>query len=330
MTEPRASIDPAPETREPEATGTAAVEPVAEAEAWAHAEAHALAAASLLDDPAVPSWTAAEHLRRGFSALARAAGLDPGEPATALDPSRIPWLGAPQAVVEPLRALAHEDDAALPDATLRRLAAALAAAVAAAADVRFAPARRKERRQRMLRRVAMGVVVLVPVVVGLALTVSDFREGPWRAAYYPTIDFQGEPVVRREGDVRFDWKRKGPTPELPEDAFSARFDVCMELPEALEIAFQLVSDDGSRLFIDGALAIDNWGRHGERARGAEIPVSAGMHHLRVEYFDARHGAGLELRASLYGEVPDALPVRYLRYPGDDLSVAAPCDALAVP
>jgi hypothetical protein len=320
MTEPTPAPSPAPAASSDAATPT----PSAEAGAWAQAEAHALAAAALLDDPSVPPWTAAEHLRRGFSALARAAGVERPEPAAALDPSTLPWLGAPQVVVEPLRSLGTDDDTTLPEPALRRLATALSTAVATAADARFAPTRRHERRQRLLRRVLMGAVVLAPVAVVLALTVRDFREGPWRGAYYPTIDFQGEPVVRREGDVRFDWKRKSPIPELPEDGFSARYDVCMALPEDAKIAFQLISDDGSRLFIDGELTIDNWGRHGERSRGAEVALSAGMHHVRVDYFDERHAAMLELRASLHGERPDSLPVRLLRHPGDDLTAEDPC------
>jgi len=291
---------------------------------WVQAEAHALAAAALLDDPSVPPWTAAGHLRHGFSALARAAGVERPEPAAALDPSTLPWLGSPQSLAEPLRQLGTDDDTTLPDPLLRRLSVALSAAVATATDARFAPTRRVERRRRLIRRMLMGVLVLVPVIVALVLTVRDYREGPWRGVYYPTIDFQGEPLVRREGDVRFDWKRLGPTPELPDDAFSARYDTCMELPEAREIAFQLISDDGSRLFIDGELVLDNWGRHGERSRGADVPLTAGMHHVRVEYFDERHGAAIELRASLYGELPDSLPVRLLHHPGDDLDAENPC------
>lgn len=317
MTEPTPA-EPALDASEPRRETTA------EADHWRRAEAHALAAAALLDDPSVPPWTAAEPLRRGFSALARAAGVPRPEPAAALDPSTLQWLGSPQSVAEPLRGLGTDDDATIPEPALRRLATALSTAVATAAETRFAPTRRRERRSRLVRRSLMGVLVLIPVVVGLVLTVRDFREGPWRGAYYSTIDFQGEPLVRREGDVRFDWKRRAPTPELPEDAFSVRWDTCMDLPESRAVTFQLVSDDGSRLYIDGELAVDNWGRHGERSRGADVPLEAGMHHLRVEYFDDRHSAAIELRASIYGELPDMLPVRLLQYPGDDLEAEDPC------
>lgn len=312
-------------TTEPKTTRAPTLPPSsAQATGFAEAEAHALAAASLLDDPAVPPWTAAEHLRRGYSALARAAGATPPEPAAELDPGALPWLGSPNVVGEALRTLATDDDAALPLEPLQVLSRALCTAVVTAADARFDPGRRLEQRRRLVRRTLMGVLVAIPVVVFAALTMGDFREGPWRGQYFPTIDFQGEPIVRRDGDLRFDWKRKSPAPELPDDGFSIRWDTCLQLPEDLEIAFQLISDDGSRLFVDGQLVVDNWGRHGSRSRGADVPVSAGMHHLRVEYFDDRHGSSVELRASLRGELPDALPVRLLHHPGDDLEAEDPC------
>jgi hypothetical protein len=294
-----------------------------EAAAWIRAEAHALAAAALLDDPSVPPWTAAEHLRRGFSALARAAGVARPEPAAALDPSTLPWLGSPQTVLDPLRRLGTDDDSTLPDPVLRRLSTALSAAVATAADTRFAPTRRVERRRRLVRHALVTMLVLGLVIAALVLTMPDYREGPWRAAYYPTADFQGEPLVRREGDVKFDWKRVGP-PGLPDDHFSIRFDTCLDLPEPREVTFQLVSDDGSRLFIDGTLVLDNWGIHDERSRGTEIPLTAGLHHLRVDYFDDRRAASIDLRASIWGERPDALPTRLLHHPGD---TNPPCTAL---
>ncbi|MEM9461531.1 MAG: PA14 domain-containing protein [Myxococcota bacterium] len=299
------------------------------ARAFFHADAHALAAASLLDDPSVPPWTAAEHLRRGFSALARAAGAPTPEPAAALDLSALPWLGSPQGTTEALRRLTDDDQAIEPH-VLRHLARALSAAVRNAQDERFAPRHRRARRRAFARRLGMGLLVLVPLVAVLVWTVPDYREGPWRAELYASPDFSGEPIMRRDGDVKFDWKRRAPNPDLPEEGFSVRWDTCMRIDKAREIAFQLISDDGSRLYIDEQLVVDNWGRHGERSRGADVPLSVGVHHVRVEYFDERHSASVQLRASFHGEPPDSLPVTILRYPGDTLDPHDPCSAAREP
>jgi len=319
--EPAPAAAPKPE---PEPAAEPASAPLSALElAWVRAEAHSLAAAALLDDPSVPPWTAAHHLRRGFSALAEAAGVPSPKPAAQLDPSTLPWVGSPQATAD---ALVHlgDDDRLIELSVLRQLSAALSGAVRNAEDDRFAPQRRRARRRRWLRRAAMGLMVLAPVVAVLALTVPDYREGPWRAELYATKDLSGEPIVRRDGDLKFDWQRRSPHRDLPDDGFSARWDTCMVLDEDLEVAFQLISDDGSRLWLDGEEVVDNWGRHGERSRGADVTLSAGVHHLRIDYFDERHAAMLELRASLHGEPPDSLPVRILRYPGDELDPSDPC------
>jgi len=49
--------------------------------------------------------------------------------------------------------------------------------------------------------------------------------------------------------------------------------------------FRLTSDDGSRLVIDDAEVIDNDGLHGEESKEGTVALDAGVHDLRVEYFD---------------------------------------------
>jgi hypothetical protein len=263
--------------------------------AWVRAEALAAAAVALLDDPTVPPWTAAAPLREGYAALASATGRNDADV---------------------VRSLA-DDDAMLDAATLRSLATALAHAVAAAGEATFAPGRRAQQRRRFRRDVLLGVLVLIVVAIGLVLTASSYREGPWRARYFANPDFEGTPIEVREGDVVFEWRRDEPIAGIPADGFSVRFETCMVLPEDLEVAFQLVSDDGSRLLVDGQIVVGNWGVHPKRSRGADVQLAAGVHHVRVDYFEAEKRAMIELLASLHGEVPTQLPVRLLHLPGDD-------------
>ncbi|MCH9684237.1 MAG: hypothetical protein K0V04_22580 [Deltaproteobacteria bacterium] len=301
--------------------------PADPADAWARAQGHAVAVASLLDDPSVPPWTAVHHLRCGFRALTVAAGVE-DEPADAIERSAVRWV--PAAAAASLRMLPAEDqlDEQAPDLpVLRELAGVLAAGVTTAGEERFAPGQHASHRRQLWRWAAMLSIVLSVVVVALVLTVPDYREGPWRGEYFASRDFTGDPVVRRDGDVKFDWKRMGPEPDFPTDDFSIRWDSCMVLEEPLMVSFQLVSDDGSRLSIDGTLLVDNWGRHGERSRGEDIQLTAGVHHLRVEYFDARHAAKIRLKASLRGERPTSIPVTILRYPGEELDPSDPCAAV---
>jgi hypothetical protein len=265
--------------------------------AWVEAEALATAAIALLDDPSVPDWTAAALLRRGHAALAIAIGREDAD-AT--------------------RRLAVDDDTTLDAMMLREIATGLAHAVAAAGESTFTPGRRAAARRRLRRKVLLGTLILMIVAALLVLTATDWREGPWRAQFFDNVELEGTPVVEvREGDVTFDWRRDVPIKGVPADHFSARFDTCMVLDEELLVAFQLVSDDGSRLFVDGALVVDNWGIHAKRSAGAGAKLAAGTHHLRVEYFDAEARAFIDLMASLRGELPTQLPARILHLPGDD-------------
>ena len=56
------------------------------------------------------------------------------------------------------------------------------------------------------------------------------------------------------------------------------------LPQAGTYTFRLSSDDGSKLFIDGREVIDNDGIHGTNPLDAEVTLAAGIHEVRVQYF----------------------------------------------
>ncbi len=58
--------------------------------------------------------------------------------------------------------------------------------------------------------------------------------------------------------------------------------------------FRLTSDDGSRLWIDGSLLIDNDGLHGAVERSGSDALAKGWHTIRVEWFNATGGAELAL------------------------------------
>jgi outer membrane protein OmpA-like peptidoglycan-associated protein len=58
----------------------------------------------------------------------------------------------------------------------------------------------------------------------------------------------------------------------------------ISLPEAGTFTFRLTSDDGAKLFIDGQEVIDNDGVHGPGSIDAEVELAAGIHEIRVPYF----------------------------------------------
>ncbi|PRP90362.1 PA14 domain-containing protein [Enhygromyxa salina] len=152
-------------------------------------------------------------------------------------------------------------------------------------------------------------------------------EGSWRGAYYPTPAFEGEPDLRREADVAFDWRKRGPTDSIPSDRFSARWDTCLVLEEDTEVGLQIVSDSRSRLWLNGEVVVDHWKQHQRAAKGARVSVPEGTHHLRVEYVEDVANASIHVTASFdEDETPAPIPADMLEFPGMEIDADAdPCE-----
>ncbi len=63
----------------------------------------------------------------------------------------------------------------------------------------------------------------------------------------------------------------------------------LNIPADANYTFRLLSDDGSRLNINGQVVIDNDGLHGASPKDGAIALAKGYHKLKVEYFE--HGGG---------------------------------------
>jgi glucose/arabinose dehydrogenase len=91
------------------------------------------------------------------------------------------------------------------------------------------------------------------------------------------------------------------------DTFVARHQGYVKIGAAGSYTFSLNSDDGSKLWVDGALLIDNNGLHNMTEKSATLALSAGYHHLRTEYFENDIGAGLQLSYAGPGIAKQTIP-----------------------
>ncbi len=122
--------------------------------------------------------------------------------------------------------------------------------------------------------------------------------GHWRGEYFTDTELEGRPVVvRDEGDGRlnFDWGLDKPHPDCfhLSDNFSARWTRTATFSAGL-YRFHLTADDGVRVFIDGQLKFDRW-QEQMLTDSFDVPLTAGTHQLRVEYFDRWGSAVLKFR-----------------------------------
>jgi hypothetical protein len=317
------------------------------------------AAQAIVFDPSCEDSLAATHLATAWEALALATwpegqpvGRPEGEPATIPGTGPATWSegqAAKSSAIWPAGqvdlAPRPEDRAALPPALAASIDPVLPALLAARGRSPFEPApwsiphamleRHCDALARILarhhapgragqpwrRRVALGAALLALLVLALRPWQAESL-GPWAGTYFNRADFSGTSTARRDLDLRFEWGDKSPMDSLPADRFSVRWETCLDVPAAASVPFQLVSDDGSRLYLDGKLVLDNWGKHTIEARGATLELTPGEHHLRVDYFEHTNSASIALLASFDGEAPASIPRGMLRAPGDDDE--APC------
>jgi hypothetical protein len=144
---------------------------------------------------------------------------------------------------------------------------------------------------RRLRPVAFAVLTLVTVVTAAALPrYAGAADGAWLGEYYANPWLMGPAaLIREDGNINFDWGDGSPAQQIPDDSFSVRWTRTLPL-DAGRYRFTVETDDGVRLFLDGALIIDQWHDQAATAYNAERDLGAGQHSLRMEYFENAGGA----------------------------------------
>ena len=80
-----------------------------------------------------------------------------------------------------------------------------------------------------------------------------------------------------------------------DEHFALVFEGFLRAPADGIYAFWTRSDDGSRLYVGGERIVENDGLHGMVEASGRIGLRAGLHPIRIEYFNATGGLGLEVR-----------------------------------
>ena len=63
----------------------------------------------------------------------------------------------------------------------------------------------------------------------------------------------------------------------------------IDVPRDHVYTFALNSDDGSQLWIDGSLTVDNDGEHAPRTVTGQKALAKGLHPVKIYYFDHNGG-----------------------------------------
>lgn len=123
---------------------------------------------------------------------------------------------------------------------------------------------------------------------------SAFTSAPYTGQYYNNMTLSGSPAVTKtDSEVDFDWGAGAPVSGVNANNFSVRWTKTQNLP-AGTYNFTVGTDDGVRLYVDGALIIDYWVDQGYTLHSAQRTLTAGNHNIVMEYYENGGAAAARL------------------------------------
>ena len=123
--------------------------------------------------------------------------------------------------------------------------------------------------------------------------------------YYGNPEWSGQPaLVQRDLFI-------APNDAMP-SPYSVRWVGKIAAPEAGTYLFGTRSDDGSMVYIDGQLVVDNGGQHGAVYKEGAITLAQGWHDIEVDYSDMGGSRAMELWWQPPNSAKTLIPSAYLR------------------
>ena len=95
------------------------------------------------------------------------------------------------------------------------------------------------------------------------------------------------------------------------DNYGFVFDGLIRIPSDGIYSFYISSDDGSKLFIDDKILVDNDGLHGIVEKSNEIPLAKGYHAIKVLFFERNGGDALQVQWKGPGFTEQNIPASVL-------------------
>ena len=128
------------------------------------------------------------------------------------------------------------------------------------------------------------------------------------AEYYDNPDFTELKFTQVDFNVDFDWQTDSPKADIYPDTFSTRWVGQVEAPVNGNYTFYVSSDDGSRLWVDNKLVVDNWGDHGRDERSGNIQLKKDFKYdLRLDYYENGGYANVSLSWAQPGQLKEIIP-----------------------
>lgn len=134
---------------------------------------------------------------------------------------------------------------------------------------------------------------------------------PWAASAKPLATGLRREVFRGDWDKCPDWETLKPEStdvitQIGLGSYGTQEHVGFRITGSVYVEaddayrFNLMADDGARLWIDGKLVVDHDGLHSPSDKSGTAPLAKGWHRITVEWFNKTGGSALEVKMSRLG------------------------------
>ena len=129
-----------------------------------------------------------------------------------------------------------------------------------------------------------------------------------RGEYFDDGDLAVPVLTRVDGTVDFDWGLGSPNAAINPEHFSARW-TGRVLPATTEAyTFRTDNDNGTRLWVDGRLIINDWTTHAPAPRFGTVQLTAGVPaDIKLEFYEDGGGAAAKLSWSTPTRALEVVP-----------------------
>ncbi|MDV7137704.1 GH92 family glycosyl hydrolase [Maribacter sp. TH_r10] len=134
---------------------------------------------------------------------------------------------------------------------------------------------------------------LLPNVVDEKLVPNGFK-----AEYFNNDKLQGKPdVVKNYTKLNYNWLKE-PAEGVKADFFSVRYTGIFVARHSGEHSFELTTKDGTRMYIDDELVIDEWKYRATGTNIHKVNLAKGHEYkIRIEYYDGSSTTEMHLRCA---------------------------------
>jgi len=107
-----------------------------------------------------------------------------------------------------------------------------------------------------------------------------------KAEFFDNMNLEGKPVYSRiDKEINFNWGNEAPFEGFRSENYSIRWTAILKPVKTGNYILDVTSDDGSRLYLDGKLVVDDWSDHATEVHSYKVKLIAGKSYaIKYEFY----------------------------------------------